>query len=65
MAQMIRAGLYLESADGFGVWRVYLSADAQRYLRKVRSDGAMFDIVMKKIKWVVTQLFVTTILTRS
>ena len=49
-AQMIRAGLYLENADGFGAWRVILSANAQRYLRKARRDGAIFDIVVKKIK---------------
>ena len=65
MAQMIRAGLYLENADGFGDWRVYLSANAQRYLRKAKRDGDIFNIVMKKIEWVATPLFVTKILNWS
>jgi len=48
--QLIRADLYPENADGFGEWRMFLSTKAQKYLRKVRRDGAMFDIVMKKLE---------------
>ena len=50
IVQMIRAGLYLESADGFGDWRIFLSAKAQKYLRKARRDGDIFEIVLKKMK---------------
>ena len=50
IVQMIRAGLYLESADGFGDWRIFLSAKAQKYLRKAIRDGDIFEIVLKKMK---------------
>lgn len=50
IVQLIRAGLYLDSADGFGDWRIFLSAKARKYLRKARRDGVIFDIVLKKME---------------
>ena len=50
IVQLIRADLYPENANGLGEWRIFLSEKAQKYLRKVGRDGAMFDIVMKKIE---------------
>ena len=47
----MRAALYFEDIEGFGEWTVLLSTRAQRDLRDVKhADGAMFRIVLKKIK---------------
>ena len=47
----IKAALYFENVQGFGEWRILLSTKAQKYLREVRrGNGAMFEIVVKKIK---------------
>jgi len=51
MIQPMKASLYLDDIEGFGEWAILLSTRAQKDLRDVkRSDGAMFRIVMKKIK---------------
>ena len=51
MIQPMRAALYFEDIEGFGEWTVLLSTRAQRDLRDVKqADGAMFRIVLKKIK---------------
>lgn len=50
LVQLIRTGLYLENADGFGEWPILLSAKARKYLRKASRDGVIFDIVLKKMK---------------
>jgi hypothetical protein len=37
--------------EGFGEWRILLSTGAQKYLREARrGSGAMFEIVVRKIK---------------
>ena len=47
----MKAALYFDDIEGFGEWSILLSTRAQKYLRDVkRTDGAMFRIVMKKIK---------------
>ncbi|KAF9642477.1 hypothetical protein BDM02DRAFT_3193153 [Thelephora ganbajun] len=49
--QPIKATLYFENVEGFGEWRILLSTKAQKYLREAsRGNGAMFKIVVKKIK---------------
>ena len=50
--QPMKAALYFDDIEGFGEWSILLSTRAQKDLRDVkRADGAMFRIVMKKIKW--------------
>jgi len=45
-------GLYFDGIEGFGQWSILLSTRAQKDLRDIkRADGAMFQIVMKKIEW--------------
>ena len=52
MIQPMKGSLYLDDIEGFGEWGILLSPRAQKDLRDVRrSDGAMFRIVMKKIKY--------------
>jgi len=52
MIQPMKASLYFEDIEGFGEWGILLSTRALKDLRSVkRSDGAMFRIVMKKIKY--------------
>ena len=47
----IKAALHFENVEGFGEWRILLSTKAQKYLREARrGNGAMFAIVVKKIK---------------
>ena len=51
MIQPMKTSLYLDDIEEFGEWGILLSTRAQKDLRDVkRSDGAMFRIVMKKIK---------------
>jgi len=51
MIQPIMAALYFDDVEGFGQWSILLSTQAQKYLRDVKcTNGAMFQIVMKKIK---------------
>lgn len=51
MVQPMKATLYFDDIEGFGEWPIQLSTRAQKDLRDVkRADGAMFRIVMKKIK---------------
>ena len=51
MIQPMKTSLYLDDIEGFGEWVILLSTRAQKDLRDVkRSDGAVFRIVMKKIK---------------
>ena len=46
------AALYFDDIEGFGEWPILLSTRALKALREVeRADGAMFQIVLKKIKW--------------
>jgi len=48
----MRVALYLDNVEGFGEWPIILSGRAQKDLRSVNhADGAMFRIVMEKIKW--------------
>jgi len=50
-AQLTTAVLYFDDVEGFGEWSVLLSTGALKALREVeRADGAMFQIVLKKIK---------------
>jgi len=52
MIQPMKASLYFDGIEGFGEWAIQLSPRALKDLRDVkRSDGAMFRIVMKKIKY--------------
>ena len=52
MIQPVKASLYFDGIEGFGEWAILLSTRALKDLRDVkRSDGAMFQIVMKKIKY--------------
>jgi len=52
MIQPMKTSLYLDDIEGFGEWVILLSTRAQKDLRDVkRSDGAVFRIVMKKIKY--------------
>ena len=52
MIQPMKSSLYLDDIEGFGEWVILLSPRAHKDLRDVkRSDGAMFRIVMKKIKY--------------
>ena len=47
----MKAALYFDDIEGFGEWTILLSTRAQKDLRDFKhSDGAMFRIVMKKIK---------------
>jgi len=51
MIQPMKAALYFDDIEGFGEWAVLLSTQAEKDIRNVkRADGAMFGIVMKKIK---------------
>jgi len=51
MVQPMGAALYFDDVEGFGEWPILLSTRAQKDLRDFkRADGAMFRIVMKKIK---------------
>ena len=51
MIRPMKTTLYLDEIEGFGEWPILLSTRAQKDLREVRgADGAMFRIVMKKIK---------------
>ena len=52
MIQPMKAALYFDDIEGFGEWSIMLSTRAQKDLREARrADGAVFRIVMKKIKW--------------
>lgn len=52
MIQPMKAALYFDDVEGFGEWSILLSTRAQKDLRDYkRADGAMFRIIMKKIKW--------------
>ena len=52
MIQPMKASLYFDGIEGFGEWAIHLSTRALKDIRDVkRSDGAMFRIVMKKIKY--------------
>ncbi|KAI0716097.1 hypothetical protein C8T65DRAFT_606293 [Cerioporus squamosus] len=47
----MKAALYFDSADGFGEWRILISARADRDLRQARRrDAKTFAIFVKKIK---------------
>ena len=51
MVQPMRDALYFDDIEGFGEWSILLSTRAQKDMREVRrADGAIFRIVMKKIK---------------
>ena len=50
--QPMSAALYFDDIEGFGEWSILLSNRARKDLRNFkRADGAMFRIIMKKIKW--------------
>lgn len=47
----IKASLYFDKVEGFGEWRILLSAKTRKYLREARrGNGVMFGIVVKKMK---------------
>lgn len=51
MVQPMAAALYFDDIEGFGEWTILLSTRALKALQDVkRADGAMFRIVLKKIK---------------
>jgi hypothetical protein len=51
MIQPMKAALYFDDVDGFGEWSILLSSRAQKDLREYkRADGAIFRIIMKKMK---------------
>lgn len=51
MIQPMKAALYFDDVEGFGEWSILLSTRAQKDLRDYkRADGAIFRIIMKKIK---------------
>ena len=51
MIRPMKATLHFDDIKGFGEWPILLSTRAQKDLRDTkRADGAMFRIVMKKIK---------------
>ena len=51
MVQPMKAALYFDDIEGFGEWSILLSTRAQKDLRELkRADGAIFRIVMKRIK---------------
>ena len=53
IVQPIRATLYFKNVEGFGEWRILLPTGVQECLREARrSNVAMFENVMKKIKQV-------------
>jgi len=55
MIQPMGAALYFDNIEEFGEWSIMLSTRAQKDLRDVKhADGAMFRIVMEKIKWDLT-----------
>jgi hypothetical protein len=52
MIQPMKAALYFDDVEGFGEWSILLSTRAQKDLRDYkRADGAIFRIIMKKVKW--------------
>ena len=52
MIRPMKTTLYLDDIEGFGEWSILLSTRAQKDIRDVKgADGAVFRIVMKKIKW--------------
>ena len=55
MVQPAGAALYFDDIGEFGEWSILLSGRARKDLRDFkRADGAMFQIVMEKIKWDLT-----------
>lgn len=60
MIQPMKAALYFDDVEGFGEWSILLSTRAQKDLRDYkRADGAMFRIIMKKIKCDLTSMVIT------
>ena len=63
MIQPMKAALYFDDIEGFGEWSVLLSTRAQKDLRDYkRADGAMFRIIMKKMKWDFSFVVVTVLI---
>ena len=51
LTQPMRTSLHFDGIEGFGEWPILLSARAQKDLQNIkRDDGAMFQIIMKKIE---------------
>ncbi|OAX32327.1 hypothetical protein K503DRAFT_870221 [Rhizopogon vinicolor AM-OR11-026] len=51
MVQPMKAALYFDNADGFGVWRILISTVGYKNLREYRrADVKVFKIIVKKIK---------------
>ena len=60
MIQPMKAALYFDDVEGFGEWSILLSTRAQKDLRDYkRADGAMFRIIMKKMKYDLTFVTIT------
>jgi hypothetical protein len=58
--QPMKSALYFDDIEGFGEWSILLSTRAQKDLRDYkRADGAMFRIIMKKMKCDPTLLVIT------
>lgn len=56
----MKAALYFDDVKGFGEWSILLSTRAQKDLRDYkRADGAMFKIIMKKMKYDLTFMVIT------
>jgi len=55
MVQPTGATLYFDDIEEFGEWWILLSDRARKDLQSFRrADGAMFQIVLEKIKWDLT-----------
>ena len=55
MVQSMKATLSFDDIEEFGEWPILLSTRAQKDLRDFgRANGAVFQSVMEKIKWVLT-----------
>jgi len=53
----MKAAIYLETADGFGEWRIIIGTDATKKLRELaKGDRKKCAIVVKKIKYVACML---------
>ncbi|KAM5542268.1 hypothetical protein V8D89_004141 [Ganoderma adspersum] len=51
LVQPMKAALYFDNADGFGLWRIQMSGRADRDLRQWRNrDAEIFEIIIAKVK---------------
>ncbi|KAK0443136.1 uncharacterized protein EV420DRAFT_1649415 [Desarmillaria tabescens] len=58
VVQQMKSALHFDTAEGFGEWRVTISADADNFLRSAhKKDFSIFNITLKKIKELSCGLF--------